>query len=267
MLRWIEHVVIDVLRDRTDSIDTSDALHKPGRIPRRIVVDNDIGAMQVNTFSKNIRGEDDVYRIELDFGVSIKILLNKFHHLVSILGSNQRNVRSPRFVLHALIQIFECVNAFREDNELPFFIDIRAHELICEHLFELVEFLVVVLLVPVINQIFKNFLIILEKLQQFRIKILRREGNLIGKISLAHSVLNDLIQFHPLCLKVFNLQIRGNQHTSIFEHADHIVSNTEKGTQRFLERMETAFKSLHHMNFVNPGQRLSKVDGILIFAL
>ena len=45
LLRWVEHVVVDVRGYRSDTIDTPYALHESGSIPGRVVVDDDVGAM------------------------------------------------------------------------------------------------------------------------------------------------------------------------------------------------------------------------------
>ena len=60
LLRWIEHEVIDIVGGGTDTVYTSDALHESRGVPWRVVVDDDIGAMQVDAFCQDIGSDDDV---------------------------------------------------------------------------------------------------------------------------------------------------------------------------------------------------------------
>ena len=72
--RRIEHIVVYLVCHRTDTVDTTDTLHQSGSIPWRIVVNDDVGTMQIDTFSKHIRGYHDVEFIRLLGIVGIKAL-------------------------------------------------------------------------------------------------------------------------------------------------------------------------------------------------
>ena len=50
---------------RTYTVDTSDALHQSCGVPRCVVVEDNIGTMQVHAFGKHFGGNDDVIVVAL----------------------------------------------------------------------------------------------------------------------------------------------------------------------------------------------------------
>ena len=72
--RGVEHIIIDDAGSRADTVHTTYALHQARSIPRRIVIDDDIRAMQVYTLCQHVCCEDDVIVVLLLFPVGIEIL-------------------------------------------------------------------------------------------------------------------------------------------------------------------------------------------------
>ena len=54
LYRGIEHIVTYLGSYRTNTIDTTNTLHQTSRIPRGIVVDDNIRAMEIDTFGQDI---------------------------------------------------------------------------------------------------------------------------------------------------------------------------------------------------------------------
>ena len=57
-----------------DTVDTSDALHEAGGVPWGVVVDDDVGTVQVDAFGKDIGGDDDIVSLLVDGFVGIEVL-------------------------------------------------------------------------------------------------------------------------------------------------------------------------------------------------
>ena len=59
----VEHIYL--LMFGADSIDTTNTLHDPCGVPRKIIIYKCIGSMKVDTFGKHIGGDQDIVSIIL----------------------------------------------------------------------------------------------------------------------------------------------------------------------------------------------------------
>ena len=129
---------------------------------------------------------------------------------------------------------------------------------------EQVEFRVIVFLFPFLVQTFQQVLVVLKHIQESGLESIGFIQNIIYLIPLAHRIFDDFVQFHILCLQVLYLQVGSDDDLVFLEHLNHIGSDTQKGTERFFERMETAFQSLDHMDTIDTSQSLTDMFGILV---
>ena len=88
----IEHIIIDMRCGRTDTVYTSYALHKSCGIPWGIVIDYDIGAMEVYTFCKYIRSQDDIIPASIRRIIGIKVFLNALPQAATVGSRYHKNV-------------------------------------------------------------------------------------------------------------------------------------------------------------------------------
>src|SRR5690606_430850 len=89
LLRRVEVVVVNNTSNTSNSIYTSNSLHKSCCIPRRVIVYNYIGSMKVYTFCQNIGSDDDIVIILfLTNIVGIKVFLYGFKNLASVIARN-----------------------------------------------------------------------------------------------------------------------------------------------------------------------------------
>ena len=71
---WEKVENVDRLCWTADTVDTTDTLHEPCRVPRGVIVDNNIGPMKIHSFGKDLGGDDNIEVVFLfSFIVSIKI--------------------------------------------------------------------------------------------------------------------------------------------------------------------------------------------------
>ena len=106
--RWVEYVVVDDACRRANTIHTAYALHQTGSIPRRIVVDDDVRAMQVNTFCQHICCQDDVILVLLLFPVGVEVLADGLEQLTTILGGYHQYI----WAIDTTLQVFYRINRF-----------------------------------------------------------------------------------------------------------------------------------------------------------
>ena len=59
---WVKHIVVDMIGHRSDTVHTTNALYQSGCVPRRVVIDNHVGAMQVDAFRQDIGSQDNIIR-------------------------------------------------------------------------------------------------------------------------------------------------------------------------------------------------------------
>ena len=86
------HKVIDIniFCRGTNTVDATDALHQPGGIPRRIIVQDAVGTMQVDTFGKHLRCHNHlIVVLPLTIIVGIKVGSYGIFHFISV-GSSDR---------------------------------------------------------------------------------------------------------------------------------------------------------------------------------
>ena len=129
---------------------------------------------------------------------------------------------------------------------------------------EQVEFRVIVFLFPFLVQTFQQVLVIVKHIQEGGLESIGFIENIIYLIPLAHRIFDDFVQFHILGLQVLYLQVGSDDDLVFLEHLNHVGSDAQKRTERFLESMETTFQSLDHVDTIDTSQRLTDVFGILV---
>ena len=90
--RWIKHIVVNAICHRTDTVHTTDALHQSGGVPWGIVIDDDVGTMQVDTLGKNIGSYHDVIFVALFGIVGIEASADGILSGVAIAGANVQDI-------------------------------------------------------------------------------------------------------------------------------------------------------------------------------
>ena len=116
--RRIEHIVVDTIRHRTDTVYTTDALHQSGGVPWGIVIDDDVGTMQVDTLGKHIGSDDDVVIIALFGIVGVEALANHLLPGIAVAGANIQDVLTVQAVLQLLGEIVHRIDTLRENDQL-----------------------------------------------------------------------------------------------------------------------------------------------------
>ena len=133
-----------------------------------------------------------------------------------------------------------------------------------EILFELVEFRVIMLLLPISIEAFQYSTVVMKHFKKFRTEGVGREKYVFRSISFGYCILYNLVQFHVLCLQVLYLQVGCDDNLIFLEHLNHIVGDAKKCAKRFLEGVETALQSFHHVHTIDTGQGLANVYSISV---
>ena len=131
-------------------------------------------------------------------------------------------------------------------------------------LFELVEFRVIMLLLPISIEAFQYSTVMMKHFNKLRTKGIGRKEYIFGSISFGDCILDNLIQFHVLCLQILDFQVGCDNNFILLEHLNHIVGDTKKRVERFLEGIETALQSFHHVHTIDTGQGLANVYSISV---
>ena len=103
--------------DGTDTVDTTDALHKACGIPRRIVIEDYVCTVEVDTFGENFGGYDSVVFIALLilWIVGIEVLSDFVSEFVASSSSDFKDLVT--LVFKFACNSFKRVDGFGEDNE------------------------------------------------------------------------------------------------------------------------------------------------------
>ena len=259
--RRIEHVVVYLVCHRTDTVDTTDALHQSGSIPWRIVVDDNIGTMQIDTFGKHIRSNHDVEFIRLLSIVGIKALAENILPVGTIAGTDIQNVMAIQTILQLLRQIIHSIYALREDDQFA----CRVYLLIKEFMFQFIDkqfqFRVFAYLIPLFAQILQIFSIFFQHLQEPFAEILTFKDRIFLFQSFFYGIFYDTVQFPALGLLILHVDIGSDNHLVLVKHLDHILGNAEEGVERTAEGIETALQSLDHVNPIDACQHGGNMEG------
>ena len=87
-----------------------------------------------------------------------------------------------------------------------------------QFLSEEVELLIVMLFLPISIERFQNFLVVVEHFNEIRLKIFRLIQDIAFLIAFLHRQFNNLVKFHFLCLQLFHIQFRCNNHLVFGKH-------------------------------------------------
>ena len=164
--RRIEHVVVYLVCHRTDTVDTTDALHQSGSVPWRIVVDDDVGTMQIDTFGKHIRGNHDVEFIRLLGIVGIKALAENILPVGTIAGTDIQDIVAMQSILQLLRQIIHGIYALREDNQFACRIYLLIKEFMLQFIDKQFQLRVFAYPIPLFTQLLQILSIFFQHLQE-----------------------------------------------------------------------------------------------------
>ena len=231
LLRRIEHVVVDIGSHRTDTVHTANALHQSGGVPRGIVVDNHIGAVQIDTFGQHIGGDDDVVPHGVAGIVGIEVLFDGLPQPVAVGGSDHQHVGTSQLLGEPFVQIGKGIDTFREQHQFACRIDGPVEKDLDEVVAELVELRVVVLFLPIGIEAFQYLAVVMEHFQKIGTESIGREEDILGRISLCDGIFDNLVKLHVFCLQVFHLQVGGYDYLVLIEHLNHVGGDAEQGAQ------------------------------------
>ena len=259
--RRIEHVVVYLVCHRTDTVYTTNALHQSGSVPWRIVVDDDVGTMQIDTFGKHIRGNHDVEFIRLLGIVGIKALAENILPIGTIAGTDIQNVVTMQTILQLLRQIIHGIYALREDNQFA----CRIYLFIKEFMFQLIDkqfqLRVFAYLIPFFAKLLQILSIFFQHLQEPFAEILVFKDCIFLFQAFFYGIFYDAVQFPALGLLILHVDIGSNNHLILVKHLDHILGNAEEGMKRTAEGIETALQSLDHVNTIDTCQHGGNMKG------
>ena len=230
---------------RTDTVDTTDALHQTGRVPRCVVVENNIGAMQVDTFGKYLCGNDDVEIVLLHLTrflsiVGIKVLADGLFHLVTIASCNLQHAIAFSFCY--TFDGINSVNSLGEDNKFLWNILLRVKEYILQVFLEDIKFWVFSVLCPTVTEFGDKVVVGTQQVDVFRLhvaggilhialvvvaSVLIEFGNLCAYILKTFLVADRTSSFLFFCLTVklcIDVYLRAYEDISRLPHVNHIAS-------------------------------------------
>ena len=88
----VEVVYVYAGSDTADAVDAANALHEASGIPRRIVIHDDVGAVEVDAFGKDFRGKEDVVIVGVLGVVGVEIRLHKGHAFLAVRGIHDEDL-------------------------------------------------------------------------------------------------------------------------------------------------------------------------------
>ena len=137
----VEHVVVDGRGGGTDTVHTANALHESGGVPRRVVVDDDVGAVQVDAFGQHVAGDDDVIVVALLLIIiGVEVGADRLFLAVSVAGANGKDVVAVQPLAEVFGEVVDGVNALAENHQFAALVALGVKEFALQHLHKEVEF-------------------------------------------------------------------------------------------------------------------------------
>ena len=226
----IEHIVVDGFGGAADTVHTANALHQARGVPRTVVVDDDIGTMQVDAFGQHIAGDDDVIVVALLFlVVGVEVGADVFFLAVAVAGANRKDVVSMQPFLKLFGQIVDRVDAFAEDHQLAAWVASGIKQFALQHLNEKVKFRVGIDGIPSLAKTFEQVGVIFQHGQEIGQEVGGLKYNLVLVKALAQCQFYDFVQLHSIGLQLLNVQVGSDNHFVLAEHLDHAFCSIEQG--------------------------------------
>ena len=148
------HEVIDIYKWllTSDTVYTPYTLHQTCWVPRCIIVQNDIGTVEVYTFSQYLCCNDDIVIVLPDtFVIGIKVLFNRMFHFVTIGSCNDKCFIA--LCLYCSCKRLNGINSFWEDDQLPRSILCRVKQFRLDVFFEGIKLRVLWVLCPSVIEV------------------------------------------------------------------------------------------------------------------
>ena len=116
---WEKVVGVDGIEGRIDAVDAANPLNEPGWIPGDVIIDDDIGSMEVNAFGKHFSGDENPILI---FGLKSACIEVGDDFLANSLvrTTGEQQDIGFNFVFNLFGEIFSGFPRFRKDNEFAF---------------------------------------------------------------------------------------------------------------------------------------------------
>ena len=258
----VEHIVVDGFGGRADAVHTANTLHQARGIPRAIVIDDDVGAVQVDALGQHVASDDDIVVVAvLALIVGIEVGADVLPLALSVAGTYREDVGAMQPLAQLFGQVVDGVHTLAEDHQLALLVALRVEELALQHLDEEVQFGVGIHLVPPLAESAQQVGVVLQHRQELGPEVGGAEGYLVRVVALGHRQLQYCVQFHPVGLQLLDVQVGGDNHLVLAEHLYHPFGGTQQRVQRLLEGIETAFQAFDHVGLVDAGQRVGHVFG------
>ena len=259
----VEDIVVDMFGDGANTVYTADALHETCAVPRCIVIDDDVGAMEVDALGEDICCEEDIEIVELSLVVGIEILTYSLKQLATIGSSDDEHI----IAVDTLLEVFDRLDGLGEDDELALGIAVGLEKLVFEQLIELGELRIVLIgdTFPLRAKPFESRVIGSQIFDKVGFEIVSFECVVFG-IPLSFDVqpiLNLIVGEAGLNERIY-IEIGRNENLVALEHIDHILIGLLKTIQRRFEGIETAFESFDHSYFADGSQAATDGHGIFI---
>ena len=100
-----------------NAVDAANALNEPRRIPRKVIIDDDVGAMQVDAFSENFRCNQNAEIITRSIRLRVKVGSDIFADTVKRLAGKEQGFRFDFFDSDLVLELTAGSN--RQVNHIP----------------------------------------------------------------------------------------------------------------------------------------------------
>ena len=262
---WHEVIDIDKRLFTADTVYTTYALHQASGVPRSIIVQNNIGTVEVHTFSQDLCCNDNIVVILPDtFVIGIEIFLNRMFHLITIGSSNDKCLIA--LCLYRSRKRLYRVYSFREDNQFSRGILLWIKQFWLDVLFESIKFRVLWVFRPSIIEIrnesevffqldivflLEVFAVIFCILSLLVTPLFRQFCYLGSDVFYTIIKRNTFTTFQcfGFIVKFFvHVNLRTNENCVVLPHLNHVLCVTSQIQQGLGESSERTFKTLHKKN-------------------
>ena len=267
-----EVVDIDALGGRAETVDATDALHQARGVPRRVVVEDRVGAVQVDALGQHVGGDDDaIVRARCAAVVGVEVGADVVFGLSAVGRGDGEHRERVVYALDGARHGAERVGTLGEDDQQSRGVALGVEEHGVEQALEGFELRVVGIVVPLLDEPVDEQEVVAELFDVARVEVraailgvlplgvlfgregsdlLPNFGHHVGKGEAAAALFVAAVEVEE------GVDVKGRAHKDgvVLPHVDHRLRVAPQVGQRGFESRETALETLDEIDLTEARQ-------------
>ena len=253
-----------------DAVDATDALHEAGGVPGGVVVEDDVGAVEIDAFGEDFGGDEDVVVVGLFGGgdVGVEVGADSGHQVAAGRGVDGEDFVEA-FVGEAAGEVVGGVFGLGKNDELGEgaggggVVDAGGEEFVAEAGEEFVELGVVVDLAPAGAEVVEDGEVALEAGEEAGVEVFGGADFDAGVVLAEFDEEFEQFVLATLDDEFGDVDVGGDEDGAVGEHLDHGAGGVAEAAEGFFEGVEGGVDALEKEGAHDAGELGGDLSGVL----